>query len=129
MSDYVRHGFGAVRPYVYGNLDSIEFIITVFDAEVLEQLENLGSSPGYHCEFRIGDASLVLEASDAWMNPPPTSRMYVYVPDVDDTYVRAIAMGATSLQAPEDKPYQERAGGVQDSFGNTWFIATYDETL
>jgi PhnB protein len=34
-------------------------------------------------------------------------------------------MGATSVSAPENKPYQERACGVRDSFGNTWYISTY----
>ena len=38
---------------------------------------------------------------------------------------RAMAAGATSVAAPEDKPYQERAAGIKDSFGNTWYIATY----
>jgi PhnB protein len=26
---------------------------------------------------------------------------------------------------PADKPYQERGAGVKDSFGNTWWFATY----
>ena len=33
--------------------------------------------------------------------------------------------GAASIAAPADKPYQERACGVTDSYGNTWWIATY----
>jgi PhnB protein len=39
--------------------------------------------------------------------------------------VRALSAGATSVAAPENKPYQERAAGIKDSFGNTWWIATY----
>ncbi len=38
---------------------------------------------------------------------------------------RALEMGAASIAAPEDKPYQERACGVRDSFGNAWYISTY----
>ena len=34
-------------------------------------------------------------------------------------------MAATSITPPQDKRYQERACGVKDSFGNTWYIATY----
>jgi PhnB protein len=49
----------------------------------------------------------------------------VYVDDVDAAYQRALASGATSITAPEDKPYQERSAGVKDSFGNIWYIATY----
>ena len=51
--------------------------------------------------------------------------IYVYVPDVDATYARALQAGAEPLAAPEDKPYQERLGGVRDAFGNVWYISTY----
>jgi PhnB protein len=40
-------------------------------------------------------------------------------------YEQALRNGATPVSAPEDKPYGERAGGVRDSFGNVWYIATY----
>ena len=124
-TDHIRHGMGAVRPYLYGDLETIEFVVEVFGAILLERSENLGESPGFHVEARIGDSVVVIEASDAWVNPPRPQAVYVYVPDVDDAFIRAIAMGATLLGDVEDKPYQERAGGVQDTFGNTWFIATY----
>jgi PhnB protein len=125
MSDHIRHGVGAVRPYLYGDLATVEFVLQVFQAEVLERLENLGASPGYHVELRIGDAAVVLEASDAWATERPTAAVYAYVPDVDDAFVRAIAFGGTPLDEPEDKPYQERACAVRDPFGNIWYMATY----
>ncbi|WP_437968435.1 hypothetical protein WMF04_03710 [Sorangium sp. So ce260] len=31
----------------------------------------------------------------------------------------------STVAAPEDKPYDERAAGVKDSFGNIWWISTY----
>jgi PhnB protein len=49
----------------------------------------------------------------------------LYVRDVDGAYKRALEAGASSLARPEDRPYQERAAGVKDSFGNIWYIATY----
>lgn len=125
MAEWMRHGAFAVRPYLYGNLATIGFIREVFGAQVLEQLENLGTSPGFHVEFQIADGALVLEASDAWTRDMPTQSTYVYVPDVDDAFIRAIAMGGTPIGEPEDKPYQERACGVRDPFGNVWYIATY----
>lgn len=124
-TDHIRHGMGAVRPYLYGDLETIEFVVEVFGAILLERSENLGESPGFHVEARIGDSVVVIEASDAWVNPPRPQAVYVYVPDVDDAFIRAIAMGATLLGDVEDKPYQERACAVRDPFGNTWYIATY----
>ena len=69
---------------------------------------------------------VVLEVGNfpAHVMPSPAS-IYVYVADVDRAYERALQAGATSVAVPEDKPYQERSAGVKDSFGNTWYIATY----
>jgi PhnB protein len=50
--------------------------------------------------------------------------VYVYVPDVDAAYRRALELGATSVAEPEQKPYAEYAGGVRDVSGNTWYIAS-----
>lgn len=112
--NYVRHGAGTVRPYIYGNMATIAFLREVFGGEELEHLTNKGTSPGAHVELRIGDSVLVLEASDAWARPMPLQSVQVYVPDVDAAYARALAAGATSISAPENKPYQERACGVKD---------------
>jgi PhnB protein len=119
---YIRHGFGAIRPYVYGKPDSISLIESAFEAEIIEKLP---MPNGFHVEARIGDSMIVLEASE----PPPEggqpSSIYVYVPDVDATYARALAAGAETIASPEDKPYDERAAGFRDRYGNTWWIATY----
>ena len=118
---HIRHGFGAVRPYLYGRLDAADFVQQVFDAEILEKLPG----KGYHLEARIGDSAIVIEACEPSHPTAKPASIYVYVDDVDATYARAIKFGAVSVSPPEDKPYQERACGVKDSYGNTWYIATY----
>ena len=50
--------------------------------------------------------------------------LYVWVPDVDATYARALQAGAVSQAAPEDKPYGHRQAGVVDKNGITWWIAS-----
>jgi PhnB protein len=124
-ASYVRHGVGTVRPYVYGNLDLIEFVQQVFGAVELERVAF--GARCFHVESAIGDSVIVLEVGD----PPPASAapasIYVYVPDVDAAYGRALEAGAQEISPPQDKPYDERAAGVKDSFGNTWWFATYQE--
>ncbi len=124
-ASYVRHGVGTVRPYLYGNVDLIEFVQQVFGAVELERVAMGARS--FHVEAAIGDSVVVLEVGD----PPPASAapasIYVYVPDVDAAFGRALEAGATEISAPADKPYDERAAGVKDAFGNTWWIATYQE--
>jgi PhnB protein len=120
---HIRHGAGSVRPYLYGRLDMLELVKRAFGAVELERLET--RNQGFHVEARIGDSIIVIEACDP---PHPSGKpasIYVYVEDVDTSYQRALEAGATSIAAPENKPYQERAAGVIDSFGNTWWIATY----
>jgi len=120
---HIRHGVGAVRPYLYGDLDLSDFVKHVFDAVEIERHQMAPDS--FHIESQIGDSIVVLETGVPFPPSATQASIYVYVEDVDDAYRRAIEFGATSLEAPEDKPYQERSAGVKDSFGNTWWIATY----
>ena len=91
-----------------------------------EELERLESAKGFHVEMIVGDSVLVLEVGEFPPSASPTrASIYVYVPDVDESYRRALAAGARSIAAPEDKPYQERAAGIKDSFGNSWYISTF----
>ncbi|HYD45797.1 MAG TPA: VOC family protein, partial [Phenylobacterium sp.] len=50
---------------------------------------------------------------------------YVYVPDTDATYQRALEAGARVIEPPSDMPYGDRRATLQDPWGNTWQIATY----
>ena len=70
---------------------------------------------------------VVLEVCDPPHPGGAPASIYVYVDDVDAAYRRAIAAGAISVSEPSDKPYPERSAGIKDSYGNTWYIATYKE--
>jgi PhnB protein len=118
---HIRHGLGTVRAYIYGPLDLLDFVTQVFDAEELERGETPG---GLHVDVKIGDSVMDLELGEL-PGEATRSSVYIYVPDVDATYRRALEAGATSLAEPEDKPYQDRGAGVKDSFGNIWWIGTY----
>jgi len=120
---HIRHGAGSVRPYLYGRLDMLDLVKRAFGAVELESLETRNN--GFHVEAQIGDSIIVMEACDPPHPGGKPASIYVYVEDVDAAYQRALEAGATSIAAPENKPYQERAAGVMDSFGNTWWIATY----
>jgi PhnB protein len=72
-------------------------------------------------ELRIGDS--VVMVSDAGARHPMLACLYVYVEGVDDTWRRAVAAGAHSIEAPSDMPYGDRRGMVKDRWGNNWQIA------
>jgi uncharacterized glyoxalase superfamily protein PhnB len=78
----------------------------------------------HHTTLKIGDSQLEMgEAHGPYQ--PMKSMFYLYVPDVDDVYRRAIAAGGTSIHEPADQPYGDRNGAVKDIFGNQWYIATH----
>jgi PhnB protein len=122
MQRYIRHGFGAVRPYIYGNSDLPEFLRQVLGAEEIERADDHDESA--HVEMRIGDSVVVVETNVTHETVTHGS-VYVYVPDVDAAYQRALRLGAKSLAEPADKPYQDHNAGVKDSFSNTWWIGTH----
>jgi uncharacterized glyoxalase superfamily protein PhnB len=50
--------------------------------------------------------------------------LYLWVENVDEVYAKALAAGAASQSAPEDKPYGHRNAGVVDPCGITWWIGS-----
>jgi PhnB protein len=120
---YVRHGFGAARPYVHGHLGLWDLVSRAFGAVEIERHEFGPNS--FHIEARIGDSMIVLETGGPPASDATVGSIYVYVPDVDAAYRRALDLGAESVVAPKDQPYNERNAGVRDSLGNVWWISTY----
>ncbi len=123
--DYKWEGAPDVQPYLHPLRGEpvIAFLKKAFGAE---ELGKFTSPDGviHHATLKIGDSHLELgEAQGPYQ--PMTSMFYLYVPDCDSLYRRALAAGATSISEPKDQPYGDRSGGVKDVFGNLWYIATH----
>ena len=105
----------------------LEFILEAFDAETTERVEMLDGTV-LHAEVQIGDSRIMLgQARDEW--PPMPSMLYLYVPDCDAAYAKAIAAGAEKVMEPMDQFYGDRSGGVLDPFGNQWWFGTRNEEI
>lgn len=75
-----------------------------------------------HGEVVIGGSTVMFSPSTPqW--PVQVAGLFVYVPDADAAYARALAGGATSVLPMRDEPYG-RTGGVVDTNGVTWWITT-----
>ena len=79
---------------------------------------------GAPTEMRIGDSVVMISDGGGAREAMPAF-LYVYVENADETYQRAIATGAQSIERPADMPYGDRRAMVRDSWGNVWQIATY----
>ena len=122
---YLPEGLHNVNPYLHPRRAEplINFLKRAFDAqEVVKYVSPDGVVN--HAQLRIGDAMLEMgEAHGRYETMP--AMVYLYVPNVEDAYRRAVAAGATSFQEPTDQPYGDRNAGVRDNFGNTWYLATH----
>jgi PhnB protein len=114
--------YRTVTPYlIVPNADTeLTFLKTAFGGTDVE-CQRDADNKVRHAEVQIGDSLVMLgQASDQWK--ALAASLYLWVDDVDATYAKALAAGATSESAPEDKPYGHRNAGVIDGNGITWWI-------
>ena len=122
---HVPKGLHTVNPYLHPRRAEplISFLKRAFGAQ---EVAKYASPDGvvHHAVVKVGDS--VLEMGEAHGKFEPMEAMfYLYVPDMEAAYRQALAAGATSFQEPTDQPYGDRNAGVQDAFGNKWYIATH----
>jgi PhnB protein len=118
-----RPGFHTITPYLtIDDLDGfLSFIGTVFEAEETPRMQGRGG--GTHVEVRIGNSMLMIGSGGSWRGHSQPAAIYVHINDVNASYRAALNNGATEMMEPSDEPDDDRRAGVQDSFGNMWFIA------
>ena len=78
-----------------------------------------------HVEMRIGESLVMIADARPPETKANTTMLYVYLPDVDAAYARALEGGATSIREPHDEYYGDRSCAVLDRFGNQWWMATH----
>jgi PhnB protein len=111
----------SVRAYLrrMNALGLIDFIKAAFNATEIGVYKS-PEGKVMHAELRIGDAAIELGETEG-----EPCAIYLYVPDADAVYQQALEAGARPLSAPVDQPYGDHQGGVEDRWGNTWYIATH----
>jgi PhnB protein len=126
---YIPDGYHTVTPYLtVDNLKRlIEFVKQAFGAEEVHVNSGPDGEPR-HAELRIGDSRVMAGQGGGAFQPKP-SQLYLYLPDCDAAYQRALAAGATSLSEPATQFYGDRHAGVTDPCGNLWWVATHVEDV
>ena len=114
-----------VQPYLH--LHGADKMISFLEAAFGAKAEGVHKWPGgaiAHATIRLGDGQVEIDEAFRANRQSPC-HLHLYVPDTDAVYARALRAGATSIEAPNDKPYGDRSAGVRDAWGNSWFIATH----
>jgi uncharacterized glyoxalase superfamily protein PhnB len=126
----IPEGYHTITPYlvVDGAEKIIRFMKEAFGAQPVFEPMMGPNGKVMHAEFKIGNSIVMI--SDSSERAQATSAMlYLYVPNVDAVYQKAIKAGATSLMEPADQFYGDRSGGVTDVAGNRWHIGTHIEDV
>jgi PhnB protein len=135
----VPEGFHTVTPYLvqHDAKRALEFYKKAFGAETRV------SMPGpdgriMHAEIKIGDSIVFLSDEIPEMSPETkspqsagcvTGTTFLYVPDVDAVFKRAVDAGARVVMPVGDMFWGDRFGKVADPFGHHWGIATHKEDV
>jgi len=119
----IPEGYNRVMPYlIVADADGfLTFMQTVFGAE--EKYKEMREEKTIrHAEVRIGE-SVIMFAQSTEEYSPQTAGMFIYVDNADKVFKKALAAGAKEIMPPAHQTYG-RSGGVQDPFGNTWWITS-----
>jgi PhnB protein len=109
-------------------------------------LDDAAKAPGpggkiVHAEVTIGDSVFMLSDEIAPMPGQPgvykspkgaglcTGALFLYVPDVDAAFGRAVKAGCNVRTPVTDMFWGDRYGQVIDPFGHTWGLATHTEDV
>ncbi|HXJ85160.1 MAG TPA: VOC family protein [Candidatus Methylomirabilis sp.] len=131
-------GYHTVTPYLTlsEGARALEFYGEAFGAKVKMRMDAPGGRLG-HAELRIGDS--VIMVSDEFPQPGGTKApsslggssgsLFVYVPNVDASFKRAVEAGCQSIMPPTDMFWGDRFGRLVDPFGHHWGLATHREDV
>lgn len=125
----IPEGYSTVTPYLTLNNPeaTMEFLKKAFGAQETYAMRD-DKGQVQHAEMKVGSSMLMLGRARAEHNARP-GNFYMYVEDCDALYKKAIAAGGKSLSEPADQFYGDRHGGVTDSEGNSWWVATHLEDV
>jgi PhnB protein len=118
-------GYNSVSPYfvVHGAQRFIEMLIQVFTAKELRRFDKPDGKI-MHAEIQLDD-SIIMIADTTDQYPANHFWMHVYVPNVDDTFNKAIVLGCEPVEKPTQKQGDpNRRGTFKDFAGNNWSIGT-----
>jgi PhnB protein len=99
----------------------IDFVKRAFGAAELMRADG-PEGQVRHAVIRISDSVVAIsDGREGELYPP---QLFLYVPDVDAWYDRAVRAGAHPTYPPTDHAHGDRGAGVTDQWGNFWYMAT-----
>ena len=114
---------------------ALEFYVKAFGAKERNRMPGPGGKI-WHAELELGDSVIMLsdEFPGSSLKSPKalggtSASVWLYVPDVDAAFARAVKAGATAVQPPQTMFWGDRFGSISDPFGHAWSIASHVEDV
>jgi PhnB protein len=135
----VPDGYHTVTAYLVqrDTKRALEYYEKAFGAETVMSMPGPGGKV-MHAEVKIGDSMVFMSDEFPAMSPDTkspqtagcvTGTVFLYVPDVDAVFKRAVDAGAKVVQPITDMFWGDRFGKIVDPFGHHWGIATHKEDV
>lgn len=125
----IPEGFRSVTPSLTfkDSTKALEFYKQAFGATVLDNLPNPNGKGTMHATMKIGDSIIMMGdempasgscKSAETLGGSPVS-LFIYVPDADTAFEKAVKAGAKSTMPVMDMFWRDRCGSLTDPFGKT----------
>jgi PhnB protein len=135
----VPEGHHTVTPHLIldNAAEAIEWYKKAFGAEEVARAAGPDGKI-MHAEIRIGDSLIMMNDAMGGARGPKAmggspASLWIYVPDCDALFERAVAAGAQVPPGPmgqvADQFWGDRVGAISDPHGYHWTIATRKEDL
>lgn len=132
----IPEGYHSISPAITCKNASaaIDFYKEAFGATEINRMAGPGGRV-MHAELRIGDSVIFVSDEFPGMSAAPTSGstpssyLFLYTPEVDVVFNRAIAAGAQASMPVSDMFWGDRYGKLTDPFGHSWSVATHKEDV
>jgi len=115
---------------------AIDFYKQALGAKEISRMPAPDGKSIWHAELRIGDSTVFMNDEMPGMgrlaptasSPVPVT-MWLYVPDCDAAFERAIGAGAKATMQPADMFWGDRCASVADPYGYLWSFATRQKEM
>jgi uncharacterized glyoxalase superfamily protein PhnB len=133
MTKPIPEGYHSIIPTltIKGAAQAIEFYKKAFGAQEMDRFEGPDGKSIMHAEMKIGDSIVMLNDEHpqmGYLSPLSTgstsSGIFLYVPDSDAVFNKAVSAGAKPQMAMMDAFWGDRFGSIIDPFGHVWSIST-----
>jgi PhnB protein len=139
MPDTIRpipEGYHSISPAITCNnaARAIDFYKEAFGATEINRMPGPGGMI-MHAELRIGDSVIFVSDEFPGMSAAPAPGatpsyyLFLYAPDVDTVFNRAVAAGAQVSMPVTNMFWGDRYGKLTDPFGHSWGVATHVEDV